>query len=130
MKIEIRQDVDETGSLEEFTWDLFPLVDASTTLHLEGSGLPRVGSQIEPGMILVGKIARTLSYDPSHQPTPLEIHGLDRQALRQKYGHMWRDTSHYADESQSGTVMSASFVQRDELVFAIVLIVKGKLYSE
>ena len=77
MRIEVRQSADGTGQLEEFTWDLFPLVDASETLHLDRSGLPKVGSLIKPGMIVVGKIAKTRSYDPERQPTALEVQGLD-----------------------------------------------------
>lgn len=69
MRIEVRQSADGTGQLEEFTWDLFPLVDASETLHLDESGLPKVGSHIKPGMIIVGKISKTRSYDPERQPT-------------------------------------------------------------
>lgn len=124
MQVEVRQNVDETGELEEFSWDLFPIVDASVTLHLDRSGLPKVGTHIETGMILVGKIARTRAYDPELQPTSLEIHGLDRTTLCRKYGGMWRDTSLYADESHSGVVRGASFVQRDGSTFAVVVIEK------
>ena len=124
MRIEVQQSADETGELEEFTWDLFPLVDASETLHLDRSGLPKVGSLIKPGMIIVGKIAKTRSYDPERQPTALEIHGLDLQTLRSTYGHMWQDTSLYADEARSGVVRDAFLECRDGSTVAVVQIEK------
>lgn len=122
MRIEVQQNAGETGELEELTWDLFPLVDASHTLHLDGSGLPKVGTRITPGMILVGKIAKTRTYDPERQPTPLEIHGLERKTLCSKYSHMWQDTSLYANETRSGVVQSASFEERDGSIVAVVLL--------
>jgi DNA-directed RNA polymerase beta subunit len=124
MRIEVQQSADETGELEEFTWDLFPLVDASETTHLDESGLPKIGTRIRAGMIIVGKIAKTRSYDPERQPTAIEIQGLDRQTLCSKYGGMWRDTSLYADEAQLGVVKGASFVQRGGSTVAVILIEK------
>jgi DNA-directed RNA polymerase beta subunit len=124
MRIEVQQSADETGELEEFTWDLFPLVDASETTHLDETGLPKIGTRIRAGMIIVGKIAKTRSYDPERKPTAIEIQGLERQTLCSKYGDMWRDTSLYADEAQSGVVRGASFVQRDGSTVAIILIEK------
>ena len=122
MQIEVQQNVDETGELEEFTWDLFPLVDTSETTHLDESGLPKLGTRIEAGMIVVGKIARSLLYDPRRQPSALEIQGLDRRALCSKYGGMWHDTSLYADETQAGLVRGASFVKRNGSTVAVILI--------
>jgi DNA-directed RNA polymerase beta subunit len=124
MRIEVQQVTDETGELEEFTWDLFPLVDASETTHLDESGLPKIGSRIRPGMIIVGKIARTRSYDPERQPTALEIQGLDLQTLRCTYGHMWQDRSLYADETRSGVVREAFFERRNGSTVAVVQIEK------
>jgi DNA-directed RNA polymerase beta subunit len=124
MRIEVQQGADETGELEEFTWDLFPLVDASETTHLDESGLPKVGSHIKPGMIIVGKIARTHSYDPERQPTALEIQGLDLQTLRSAYGHMWQDRSLYADETRSGIVRDAFFESQNGSTVAVVQIEK------
>jgi DNA-directed RNA polymerase beta subunit len=130
MRIEVQQSADETGELEEFTWDLFPLIDASETTHLDESGLPKVGVQIKPGMIVVGKIAKTRSYDPERQPTALEIHGLDLQTLRSTYGHMWQNTSLYADEARSGVVSDAFFECRDGATVAVVQIEKDALAAK
>jgi DNA-directed RNA polymerase beta subunit len=124
MRIEVQQSTDETGELEEFTWDLFPLVDASETTHLDESGLPKVGAQIKPGMLVVGKIAKTRSYNPERQPTALEIHGLDFQTLGSAYGQMWQNTSLYADEATSGVVREAFFECRDGCTVAVVQIEK------
>jgi DNA-directed RNA polymerase beta subunit len=127
MRIEVRQGTDETGALEEFSWDLFPLVNASETLHLESSGLPKVGTRIEPGMIIVGKIGRSRFYDPERQPAALEIHGLDFETLRSRYGPMWKDTSLYADEATAGVVSDAGFESQDGSTVAVVQIEKEAL---
>jgi DNA-directed RNA polymerase beta subunit len=130
MQIEVQQNVDQTGEFEEFTWDLFPLVDAAETSHLDESGLPKLGARIKAGTIIVGKIAKTRSYDPGRQPTALEIHGLDRQTLVSKYGGMWLDTSLYADEAHAGFVRGASFMQRNGSTVAVILIEKEVSPSE
>jgi DNA-directed RNA polymerase beta subunit len=74
-KITVIADKDELGEPEEFTWDLFPVVDSKATLHLDANGLPKVGTRTTPGMILVGKIGKTRSFDRSRQPSALELHG-------------------------------------------------------
>ena len=122
MQVEVLQNVDETGDLEEFTWDLFPLVDPVETSHLDEFGLPKVGSHIKEGMILVGKIAKTREYNPERQPTAIEIQGINRQILCMRYGDMWRDTSVYADKAQAGVVKDASFVHRNGSTVALILI--------
>lgn len=120
MRIEVQQNCDETGAAEELTWDLFPLGNPSEVAHLDESGLPKIGTLIRPGMVLVGKIAKSQSYDPARQPTALEIHALDRQSTCSKYGHMWRDTSVRATEAQSGLVTAAFLEQRDGMTVAVV----------
>ena len=39
MMIEVGRERDSTGDLEEFTWDLFPVVPAELTVHLNSDGL-------------------------------------------------------------------------------------------
>jgi len=109
MQIRVAQRLDDTGRPEEFTWDLFPIIDASLTTHLRSDGLPAVGTHITPGMIVVGKIGRSATFDAARQPTPLEIHGLAAGELRSRYGHMWRDTSYYAAPEEEGVVLRAGF---------------------
>ena len=89
MRVEGQQNEDETGEHEEFNWDLFPLVDASKPSHLDESGLPRVGSHIRAGIIIICKIAKTRAYDPDLKPTAIEIQGIDRQTRCKKYGGLW-----------------------------------------
>jgi DNA-directed RNA polymerase beta subunit len=107
IRVEAIADKDETGAWEEITWDLFPVVDPAMTLHLDSNGLPKVGTPITPGMILIGKIGKTHDYDPSRQPTTLEIQGLPFEELRLRYGNMWKDLSLYADAGTSGLVKDA-----------------------
>jgi DNA-directed RNA polymerase beta subunit len=120
MMIEVQQGLDETGEPEEFSWDLFPLVDASQTLHLGETGLPKVGTRIRPGMIIVGKIGKSRFYDPDAQPTALEIHGLDLEDIRNKYGKMWNNTSFYASQEHSGIVRDAFIECRNGSLVAVV----------
>ena len=122
MRIEVKQECDELGNPNEFTWDLFPLVDSKTTLHLLESGLPRPGTQIRPGMIIVGKIAKSKTFATDGQPSSLEIHGLDRDVLVEKYGHMWLDRSYYATTKIQGTVKDSFFETREGELIAVVLI--------
>ena len=106
-KLEVVAGTDELGEAEEFTWDLFPVVGPQQTTHLNTDGLPKVGTPIVPGMIVVGKIGKTRNYDASHQPTALEIHGLPFDELRSRYGSMWKDSSLYADPQTTGIVKDA-----------------------
>lgn len=106
-RVGLLSDVDETGEPVEFTWDLFPLVDASETTHLDENGLPKPGTRIREGMILVGRIGKTRDFDPSAEPTALEVHGLPLEELRQRFGHMWKDYSHYATRDETGVVLTA-----------------------
>jgi DNA-directed RNA polymerase beta subunit len=119
-RIELSQDVDDYGELDEFTWDLFPVVDLKHTQHLDGSGLPKVGTIIKPGMIVIGKIGKTAAYDSNKQPSALEIHGLPFEVLFSKYGNMWKDLSIYANEELSGAVKRAYFEKPGDRLRAIV----------
>jgi len=120
VRIEVKQQRDELGELEEFTWDLFPLVDGEQTKHLEENGLPKVGAVIAPGMILVGKIGKTRKFDPARQPNALEIHGLPLEEVRARYGDMWIHTSLYASEDTAGTVRKAYFEESPVALKAVV----------
>jgi hypothetical protein len=126
VKIEVEEGLDVTGAPYEFTWDLFPLVDAEQTLHLNTNGLPVVGSQISNGMIVVGRIGNSHSFDPSAQPTSLEIHTISTRELREKYGHMWENGSLYAHSNTTGTVVDAHFENVGECLRAVVWIVRDE----
>jgi len=99
---------DELGEPEQFTWDLFPVVAPERTLHLDENGLPKAGTRIAPGMVLVGKIGQTRSFDPSRRPNALELHGLSFDELRSRYGGIWYDASTYADNETAGIIEHAS----------------------
>src|SRR6185295_17997388 len=107
IKIVIDQSIDETGALEEFTWDLFTIVDSAKTLHLHDQGIPKLGTRIREGMIVFGKFGKTVYFDENNQPTSLELHTLSFEKLRAKYGKMWKDTSIYATKDMEGTIVNA-----------------------
>jgi hypothetical protein len=84
MRIVVEAQLDEQGDLEEFSWDLFPLISARQTLHLRRDGLPHVGTVLVPGMIIVGKIGKSKNCEPHRRPTALETEGLDEAAIRER----------------------------------------------
>ncbi len=121
-KITVVAGKDELGEPEEFTWDLFAVVDPAKTLHLDEHGLPKVGTRITPGMVLVGKIGQTRSFDQSRQPNALELHGLSFDELRSRYGGMWYDASIYANDETAGIIEHASLETVRGQQVAVVLI--------
>jgi DNA-directed RNA polymerase beta subunit len=121
-RVEVMVGKDARGEPEELTWDLFPVVDARLTLHLDTHGLPKIGTRILPGMILVGKIGTTELYDPKKKPNALEIHALPFEELRARFGAMWRDSSLYADDETSGIVKSAYIEDHDGRQKAVVIL--------
>jgi DNA-directed RNA polymerase beta subunit len=120
VRVEVKQQQDELGELEEFTFDLYPLVDGERTKHLGENGLPQIGTVITPGMILVGKIGKTRRFDPKRQPNALEIHGLPLEDVRARYGDMWINASLYASQETAGTVRKAHFEESPEGLRAVV----------
>jgi DNA-directed RNA polymerase beta subunit len=121
MLVALSQELDETGVPEEFSWDLFPLVKIDQTSHLDRQGLPKLGTNILPGMIVIGKIARTHEYNRRTPPSSLEIHGMSFEELKEKYGMMWVDRSYYADQATCGVVKRAEFERLpNDLLRAVV----------
>lgn len=99
--------IDEKGEPEEFTFDLFPNIDSGATLHLDENGLPKIGTEIREGMIVVGKHGQSTCYERSKLPSALEYHGWSRIELNEKYGHLWNVTPAYAGPDSSGVVTAA-----------------------
>lgn len=124
MRITLDQGLDGQGDLEEFTWDLLPLVDPQHTRHLDENGLPRIGTQILTGMIVVGKLGKSLEFNEAAVPSSLEIQGLPFPALRAQYGHLWTNGSYYATEELFGTVEDAHFEKVNGRLRAVVELVR------
>ena len=103
----VSQELDEIGEPEEFSWDLWPLVDPNKTLHLNENGLPKIGTKLTPGMILVGKIGKTKSYQTDRKPTTLEINALTFEEIHRQFGHLWADRSTYVPEGIFGVVLQS-----------------------
>ncbi len=119
-RIEVAAGLDALGSPEELTWDLFPLVPAEDTIHLDENGLPKIGTLIKPGMIIVGKSGKSSAYDETMLPTSLEVQGLAFQVLKSKFSFLWIDSSLRATDSESGRVVSATIVEEHGREKAIV----------
>jgi hypothetical protein len=120
LTVTVQQFIDETGLPEEFSWDLFAIVPAGETVHLDQDGLSKVGTKITAGMIIVGKVGRSSKYSQSALPTCLEIHALDFSQLKARFGHLWIDGSLYATEDTVGKVLSARLDRTETLATAIV----------
>ncbi len=56
--IKVKQFPDEFGDTEEFTSDVSVLVGEDSVAHLDSDGLPKVGTPLKIGMIVVGKLGR------------------------------------------------------------------------
>ena len=89
MLIEVGRDRDSTGNLEEFTCGFVSRGSRPIhTMHLNADGLPKIGTEIRPGMILVGKIGKSSTFNPDRQPTPGEANWLNFEEMQAKYGIM------------------------------------------
>jgi hypothetical protein len=124
VQIVVEQGLDEKGQPEEFTWDLYPLVDSAEMQHLTDDGLPKKGTFIKQGMVIVGKTGRGHAFDPEKLPNSLELHALDREQLGAKYRDYWTNTSCYASRDM-GRVTGARFETRGGKLCAIVDLCTG-----
>lgn len=102
--IEVSVGYDELGQPEECSWDLIPVVSSEFTSHLDIDGLPKEGTVLHPGMILVGKIGKSIAYATGRKPTELEIQSLDFKELEKQFGHLWIDRSYYVPNGTHGIV--------------------------
>ncbi len=124
IKVHVDQFLDEIGLPEEFTWDLFPIVRAESTLHLEGKGLPKIGTKITPGMIIIGKRGNAKNYRPEKAPTAFDAHIFSFEELKLKFGEMYYEKSLYATEEMEGTVVNAYIEEHNGKLRAVVEIAK------
>jgi hypothetical protein len=122
IRIEVAPVKDQQEQWEEFTWDLVPIVPAEKTLHLQNNGLPKTGGYVPAGGILVGKIGKTTAFRPGKMPSSLEMHGLEFDVLKSKFGSMWYDASFYANHDNAGLVIEAHFEPKDDCPVAVVLL--------
>lgn len=103
----LEQGLDELGFEEEFTNDSFLILPDAHTEHLDADGLPAVGTQIMPGMIMIAKFGTTKSYARSKLPSDLEQWSHSKQELIEKYKHMFYDACLYAPPGVTGKVVAA-----------------------
>jgi hypothetical protein len=123
LTVRVRPVRDETGSLEELTCQLFPVVEEQRTLHLDPRGLPLPGTLLRRGMILVGKLGKTRTFDPLRRATCLDFGaGAPLATLRARYGDMWRDGCVYATQEVTGVVRSARVEDGDTGPVAVIVV--------
>ncbi|MDR2034214.1 MAG: DNA-directed RNA polymerase subunit beta [Helicobacteraceae bacterium] len=113
--------------VEEITRDL-PNVKEEDTLHLDDSGIVKIGSYVKPGMILVGKV----SPKGDVKLTPEER--LLRMIFGEKGGHVV-NKSLYCSESVEGVVIDVKIftkkgAERDARTIAEFEAQKGELERE
>ena len=83
--------------VEEITKDI-PNIKEGDLLHLDESGIVKIGTQIKPGMILVGKVS------PKGEVKPTPEERLLRAIFGEKAGHVV-NKSLYASASMEGVVV-------------------------
>ena len=105
---------DELGEFEETSWDLSPKVSPHETMHLDQNGLPKIGVQLEPGMILFGRIGKAKAYATDRKPTDLEIHSLSFTDLNEQFGHLWTDSAERVPLDVHGTVIESEIELRPD----------------
>ena len=123
-RIEVAIGVDEVGDTEELTWDLIPIVDAEQTKHLDEIGLPKPGTMLRPGMIMVGKIGKTKAYIAGRKPTDLELHSLGFGELQRQFAYLWNDCSERVPAAFYGVVVESRLETRDDGTNIAVVLVR------
>lgn len=93
-KVETRELKD---GVEEITKDI-PGVKEDDVAHLDSSGIIKIGTQVKPGMILVGKVS------PKGEVKPTPEERLLRAIFGEKAGHVV-NKSLYAEPSMEGVVV-------------------------
>lgn len=83
--------------VEEITKDI-PNVKEEELMHLDESGIVKIGTEIKPGMILVGKVS------PKGEVKPTPEERLLRAIFGEKAGHVV-NKSLYASASMEGVVV-------------------------
>ena len=102
------QELDETGSFEEFTKDLLDVVDVDGLTHLSDEGLPLIGARVAPGLLLIGKIGQRKS-EGVERLNEVQLLASNESELQEYYRKLLYDASVYAPEGCSGSVVAAYF---------------------
>jgi DNA-directed RNA polymerase beta subunit len=122
MEIRVSQGLDPTGRPYEFTWDLYPVLPSSDLAHLDDNGLPRIGTCIKEGMVVVGKNGTTALFDPKKTPSANDYAYYSREELLAIFGDMWHDGSYYAKPGDAGKVVSAALKEENGSLVAVIQI--------
>jgi len=119
VRIECTAELDALGDPEEFTLDMSYIANSNRLWHLTDDGLPKVGTVIQPGMIVIGMVGRK-SRPPAVPWNKLELLTATDQQLEEYYASWLYDASFYADDQCAGTVVSAYFSRDQDPKVAVV----------
>jgi DNA-directed RNA polymerase beta subunit len=114
------QQRDELGNPEEFTSDGGYVVEAARLAHIQDDGLPRIGTPVVSGTLLIAKFGATKAYRRENLPNDLELLTSSERALIEKYQRMFYDASVYAPAGTVGRVANAYFTHADGQTVAVV----------
>ena len=118
--LNVKQELDEQGNLEEFTHDVGDITDETFLEHLDKNGLSRVGTHVSEGMLLAGKIGVTKSYSKGKLPGAFEAGTLSREEYIQRWRELIYDSSLYVPKGVSGVVKDAHFEEEEGKLVAVV----------
>ncbi|HEV7223901.1 MAG TPA: hypothetical protein VGN42_14430 [Pirellulales bacterium] len=113
------QELDETGSFEEFTSDLYDIVDVDELTHLSGEGLPSIGTRVAPGLLLIGKIGQKKS-EGTEKLNELQLLTANQCELREYWRKLLYDASVYVPDGCWGSVVAAYFESAGDRKQAVV----------
>jgi DNA-directed RNA polymerase beta subunit len=111
---------DDRGQPEEFTNDLSCVTEWNAELEqFASNGLPKVGTRVRPGMLLIGKLGQKRS-DVKGTWNKVRILTASEIELRDHYSKWLYNASYYAPEDCSGIVTAAYFEDRNGERTAVV----------
>jgi DNA-directed RNA polymerase beta subunit len=118
--LKVKQALDELGNLEEFTQDVGDVTNSASFEHLDEDGLPRVGTHVSEGMLLIGKVGATKSYSKDKRPGAFEAYTLPEEELKERWRELIYDGSFYVPEGVSGVVKDAHLEEEEGRLVAVV----------
>ncbi|MFL5244164.1 MAG: hypothetical protein ACJ8FY_18830 [Gemmataceae bacterium] len=95
--------------LEEFTSDLTDLMNIDQVSHLSSHGLAKVGTEVLPGMLLIGKIGRKKVRAGIRDMNKVELLIASPDERRNYFKERAYDASVYAPGNCYGKVAAAYF---------------------
>jgi len=112
--VKCSQKFDELGTLEEFTNDLIDISNVDDMSYLSSEGLAKIGTRVQPGMILIGKVGQRKEAGMLRKMNAFEQLIATRKELRTYLRQRLYDASVYASSECFGVVVDAYFELDEE----------------